>query len=362
MKSTSFALRSAMLLALALGIALGLTSGSSASTPTAGQDVNRDGTPGPASACLVDSTPTASGMNMSGTPPMSMMMDMEFDLAFIDMMIVHHEGAVTMAKIALERGEHQEVRSLAEDIISSQDAEIELLRSWRTDWYPDAPNVTMSVMMQMEDVGHMVPGMHELMESMGNMQMDPASDTAALCSVTESFDLAFIDMMIPHHESAIRMAESALTFAQHLEIKEMAQEIIGAQQQEIGQMKDWRTTWYGGATPAATAAEVVSVTLGEFSVTSSATEFHVGQRYRFVVTNDGAIPHELMVLPQLENVGARDMDELHHVALGVIPVENLGPGATGEVEATFTEPGSYELACALTLHYDAGMTVAITVR
>ncbi len=167
--------------------------------------------------------------------------------------------------------------------------------------------------------------------------------------------------MIPHHESAIRMAESALTFSRHLEIKEMAQEIIDAQQQEISQMEEWRADWYGDSTPAATSGEVVTITVSEFSVISSLTEFRVNQPYRFVVKNEGAIPHELMVLPEMANIGERTMDELHHVAVAVVPVEDLGPGATAEVEVTFAEPGTYELACALPAHYDAGMNLAIAV-
>ena len=362
MKSTSFALRTAVFLALLLGVALGMTRAGSAGTPTAGQDSHHRGTPGPTSACALYATPTSGGMNMGGTPHVNMMMDVEFDLAFIDMMIPHHEGAVAMARIALERGEHQEVRLLAQDIISGQDAEITQLESWRAEWYPDAPLVTMSGMMQMKDMGRMMPGTQELMESMGTMQMDPASDAAALCTETESFDRAFIDMMIPHHESAIRMAESALTFAQHLEIKEMAQEIIDAQRREISQMKEWRADWYGDATAAATDVEAVTVTLGEFSVTSSLTEFKVNQSYRFVVKNEGAIPHELMVLPDMTNIGKRDMEERHHVALAVVSEEDLGPGATAEVQVMFTEPGRYLLGCALPAHFDAGMKLAITVR
>src|SRR4051812_454890 len=40
----------------------------------------------------------------------------EFDLAFIDLMIVHHEGAISMATIALERAEHPELIELANAI------------------------------------------------------------------------------------------------------------------------------------------------------------------------------------------------------------------------------------------------------
>jgi len=95
-------------------------------------------------------------------------------------------------------------------------------------------------------------------------------------------------------------------------------------------------------------------------VTTALAAFHTGQTYRFVVTNTGALPHEFMVLPDMAGIGGKDMEELHHVALGVIPAEDLAPGATREVTVTFSEPGEYELACALTGHYDAGMTLTVT--
>lgn len=52
-----------------------------------------------------------------------------FDRAFIDMMIPHHKGAVTMAKAELAKGKDPELRRLAEDIIRAQQREIAEMRS-----------------------------------------------------------------------------------------------------------------------------------------------------------------------------------------------------------------------------------------
>lgn len=57
-------------------------------------------------------------------------------------------------------------------------------------------------------------------------------------------DLMFIDMMTPHHESAIAMAEVAQERAEHPELVELAQAIIDAQQAEIEQMRTMRDEWY----------------------------------------------------------------------------------------------------------------------
>jgi len=60
-------------------------------------------------------------------------------------------------------------------------------------------------------------------------------------------DRAFIDMMVPHHESAIAMAEMAQERAEQPELRQMADDIVAAQSAEISQLKDWRREWFGSA-------------------------------------------------------------------------------------------------------------------
>ncbi len=57
-----------------------------------------------------------------------------FDTHFIDLMIPHHEGAIAMAKEALSQAQHPELKKMAEDVISSQQKEIEQLKQWRKTW------------------------------------------------------------------------------------------------------------------------------------------------------------------------------------------------------------------------------------
>lgn len=61
------------------------------------------------------------------------------------------------------------------------------------------------------------------------------------------FDLMFIDMMIPHHTSAVAMAEVALPRAEHPELRALAEAIIASQSAEIEQMQAWREQWFPGA-------------------------------------------------------------------------------------------------------------------
>ncbi|MDX2217066.1 MAG: DUF305 domain-containing protein [Oculatellaceae cyanobacterium bins.114] len=86
--------------------------------------------------------------------------------------------------------------------------------------------------------------------SMGNsspMPMEHGSMSMDLGPSDESFDLRFIDGMIPHHEGAVAMAQEALQKSNRPEIKALAQAIIDTQAQEISQMQAWRATWYPNA-------------------------------------------------------------------------------------------------------------------
>ncbi|HPD98937.1 MAG TPA: DUF305 domain-containing protein [Candidatus Saccharibacteria bacterium] len=65
----------------------------------------------------------------------------------------------------------------------------------------------------------------------------------------DDYDKAFMSGMITHHEGAVDMAELALTNAKRQEIKDMAQDIIAAQNKEIDDMRTWQKQWgYVGST------------------------------------------------------------------------------------------------------------------
>lgn len=86
--------------------------------------------------------PAAKNMEMPGMMD-SMKMDMSklsgakdkaFDLLFIEMMTAHHTGAVSMAKEALTKSEKPEIKTLANQIIKAQEAEIKMMNEWKKKW------------------------------------------------------------------------------------------------------------------------------------------------------------------------------------------------------------------------------------
>ena len=72
-----------------------------------------------------------------------------------------------------------------------------------------------------------------------------AMDTVTVSQRDAPFDQRFIDMMVPHHEAAIAMAEIARSRATRPELRALAEEIIDAQSAEIGQLRAWRASWFG---------------------------------------------------------------------------------------------------------------------
>jgi uncharacterized protein (DUF305 family) len=192
------------------------------------------------SACT-GTNPTPAGGMTEGTQTGSMPStggEGEIDMRYIDMMVPHHQGAVEMAKIALERSQRPEIQEMANAIIASQEEEIGMMIGWKQAWYGSSDTPPMSAMPMME-----------AMEGMGGMghPMNMQAEVDALRSAPEPFDLAFIDAMIPHHQSAIDAGQMVLETATHSEIREMAQQVIDEQQKEIDQMKAWRTEWYPDA-------------------------------------------------------------------------------------------------------------------
>ena len=165
------------------------------------------------------------GMGSNGMAKQMVMKNGKYsDEAFIDAMVPHHQGAIEMAKVALKNAEHEEIKELSRNIVSSQRAEVEELKSIKKEEFG-----TSQVPIEMSP---------KQMRSMG-MMMDPQE-----LADKEPFDKAFIDAMIPHHQSAIYMAQVAHEKSHNPHIKELAEHIISAQQAEIEHMTHWRQQWY----------------------------------------------------------------------------------------------------------------------
>ncbi len=229
MKSTI--ILSIILTATILGVSCTQMSNNSNST------MNRNGMMNSNNAIMMNSNSNMNGMNQNSMPMNSNMpmnhanmksdpnaATQPYDLQFLDTMTHHHQGAVEMAKKVDGQTQNAELKKFAAQIISDQEKEIGQMKDWREKWFAGKPSAINM-------------GMGGMMDSM-KMDMTKLSNAKA-----KDFDLAFIAMMIPHHEGAITMSNEALKKSEKAEIKTLAAQIIKTQEAEIKMMQDWKTKW-----------------------------------------------------------------------------------------------------------------------
>ncbi|WP_293914427.1 DUF305 domain-containing protein [Deinococcus sp.] len=168
------------------------------------------------------STPSASssmpGMTMSTgsmdtTATLSKLSGKAFDRAFLSMMIPHHQAALDMARAILPTTKDAQVKRWAQGIISSQQAEI----------------TTMTALLK--PLGGADPKMMAMMDGMKGM--------GTMVKAAKNPDLAFVQGMVPHHSSAIDMANVALQKSADPKVLKLAQNIVVAQAKEMYEFRTW---------------------------------------------------------------------------------------------------------------------------
>ena len=160
---------------------------------------------------------TASSPNAAGQP---------YDLQFLDSMIHHHEGAVSMSEMVLRRSENDELKAFARKVIDDQTKEIAQMKQWREAWFAGKPAA----------VNMELPGMKESM-------MTPEHENMMEAASGRAFDDHFVEMMVPHHDGAVKMSRELLQKGERAELKQLAEQIIKAQNAEIEQMRAWQKAW-----------------------------------------------------------------------------------------------------------------------
>jgi uncharacterized protein (DUF305 family) len=143
-----------------------------------------------------------------------------YEIQFMQSMIDHHAMAVEMAELCLDRAIHEELRTTCESIIATQSQEIQQMQTWLSEWY----GITYAPQMSKQE------------------QRD--LDRLASLSGAE-FEIAFMEMMIEHHQTAIREASQCVEDAYHKPLIRLCEQIIAAQSAEIEQFRTWLCEWYG---------------------------------------------------------------------------------------------------------------------
>lgn len=140
------------------------------------------------------------------------------DAAFIKDMTPHHSSAVAMARLAPTQAADAQVKAIAARIMAAQEPEIARMKSMSEAWKVDMG----------------AAGGHD----MGSMGSGAGSDDEAVLKRLQgaAFDKEFLTRMIAHHSSAVDMAQVELDKGKNPQAKELAGQIIKAQQAEIAEM------------------------------------------------------------------------------------------------------------------------------
>ncbi|MFE1175222.1 DUF305 domain-containing protein [Streptomyces sp. NPDC058773] len=186
-------------------------------------------------------SPSASGSSAGASAPAGS--HNAADVAFAKGMIPHHRQAVEMADLAATRASSSEVKELAAKIKQAQDPEIKTMSGWLTAWGEQVPKEMphdMPGMDHSDGAGHSGgsehspgPGMdHSAMPGM----MSAQEMTALKKKSGKDFDKSFMEMMVGHHEGAVKMARTEKAKGAYGPAKTLADAVIKAQEAEIAQM------------------------------------------------------------------------------------------------------------------------------
>lgn len=158
----------------------------------------------------------------SGRPPD----DHSLEAGFARDMMVHHDQAVTTALLIRDRTDDPVLRAMATDMVMTQQNQIGQMFGWLNVWGLPAtgPEPAMTWM------GHPTTG---LMPGMATP--DQILDLAQLSGLDA--DIAFLQLMIPHHQAAIPMAQAALDGSNVPAVRDLARQILAAQEVEIANMQ-----------------------------------------------------------------------------------------------------------------------------
>ncbi|MGV0790867.1 DUF305 domain-containing protein [Mycolicibacterium sp. XJ1819] len=144
------------------------------------------------------------------------------DIAFATNMIPHHEQAVELSALVPERSTDPELISLAEQISTAQQPEINAMKVFLVQWNENPDDGTAGS----DHGGH---------GEMAGMVDDATMEKLRSLSGAE-FDTLWLQSMISHHEGAVEMAAAEIANGQNVDAKRLAQTIIDTQQAEIEQM------------------------------------------------------------------------------------------------------------------------------
>lgn len=164
-----------------------------------------------------------SALGPAGVP----LADAPFDQQYIDMLARHHRTAIAMSKLAVRLADRARLEALAAEIVAAQQEELRALHELRERWYGDA--------------AFTVYPLDERDKRM--LGITPGSTTKLRRA--EDFDHLYVDMITAHHAGAITLSRWGADDASHDALRELAEDVIAMQGEEIGVFNALHQSWFG---------------------------------------------------------------------------------------------------------------------
>jgi uncharacterized protein (DUF305 family) len=142
-------------------------------------------------------------------------------------MSVHHAQAVEMAEIVRDKTQSEEIRLLAADMALTQQGQIGRMQGWLDSWNLSATGAEPAMSWMGHPTEGRMPGMASP-EEIERLQNAPPAEA----------DRLFLQLMIPHHQAAVPMAEAVMERTDRPEVENLAGAIAATQSGEIRTMKE----------------------------------------------------------------------------------------------------------------------------
>lgn len=151
------------------------------------------------------------------------------EVTFLASIIGHHKAAIEMARMELQRGRSADIRTHAENIIASQQNQVDQFTRWLREWYGLTPAQARS------------QAPREAQQEMAMMDRESARTMAQLRATPAGlgFDVAFVKLIIGHHQAGIIEFLEPQSRAPHAQLRVAAATGITTQEAEVADFRTW---------------------------------------------------------------------------------------------------------------------------
>jgi len=178
------------------------------------------------------------GVNLARPSTFAVPADTSVDAGFARDMQAHHGQAVELARMVRDRTDDEAVRTVALDILLTQQNQAGQMAGWLDTWRLPR-STTRAPMAWAGGHSHTASG-DDAPTGFAAMPGWVGTDDMARLRDAEGTDAerVFLELMIPHHEGGVEMAEMAVDDAQTPQVRRLAESIIESQTAEITVLQD----------------------------------------------------------------------------------------------------------------------------